>query len=142
MNNQINEQEILQLINRLNNDPQDITAAIALGNLYYDANEPAQAILYYNVALQLDPNLAGVRTDMGTMYWKNGNVALAEQAFRQVIEQFPGFGNAYLNLGLLLVDAKGNTKAGHAMWQELVDNYPEEPAAEKAKQFLAQQNLH
>jgi len=124
------------LIARLNQNPRDIEAAVTLGNMYYDQDEAAQSILYYNVALDVNPNQPGVRTDMGTMYWKNGNVSFAERAFRQVVQEFPGFGNAYLNLGYLLLHAKNEVKEARRFWQQLVDQYPDEAATEQAEKLL------
>jgi len=125
-----------ELIARLNQNPQDIEAAVTLGNMYYDHDEAAQSILYYNIALDIDPNQPGARTDMGTMYWKNGNISFAERAFRRVVDEFPGFGNAYLNLGYLLLHAKNEVKEARWFWQQLVDQYPDEPAAEQAEKLL------
>jgi len=128
------------LLARLNQNPTDFDAAVTLGNMYFDNNEAAQAIVYYRIALDIDPNQPGVRTDMGTMYWRNGNVAQSEQAFRHVIQQHPGFGNAYLNLGYLLLHAKGKAKEARVIWLELVENYPQEPASEKVSQLLQDTN--
>ncbi len=125
-----------ELIARLNQNPRDIEAAVTLGNMYYDHDEAAQSILYYTVALDIDPNQPGVRTDMGTMYWKNGNVSFAERAFRRVVQESPGFGNAYLNLGYLLLHAKNEVKEARRFWQQLVDQYPGEAAAEQAEKLL------
>ena len=121
---------------RLNKNPNDLEAAIGLGNIYYDANEPAQAILYYRLALDIEPNQPGVITDMGTMYWNNENMAQAEQAYRSVIENNPGFGNAYLNLGFLLLHAKNQVQEARAIWTALIKDWPNDPAAHKIRELL------
>src|SRR3989338_6509723 len=91
---------------RLNENPNDAQAAATLGNIYYDMKDAPRAILYYLISLDIDPAQPAVRTDMGTMLWQNGDVGLAEQAFRRVIADHPGFGNAYINLGHLLQQAR------------------------------------
>lgn len=121
---------------RLNTNADDLEAALGLGNLFFDIGEAAQSIIYYNIALAINPDQPGARTDMGTMYWRNGDVSMAERCFRHVVEHYPGFGNAYLNLGLLLVNARMEPKAGQAYWRELLDKYPEHPAAERARSLL------
>ena len=107
---------VAELKARLNNDLDDIDAAIALGNFYYD--------------------LASVRTDLGTMYWRNGDVGLAEQAFRRAIASDPGFGHAYLDLGLLLHRARNNVREARAVWQKLLETAPADGVATRARELL------
>jgi protein O-GlcNAc transferase len=132
--------EIQKLKTRLNLDPQDYDAAIGLANLYYDANEPAQAIVYYNVALQLRPAAPEAMTDMATMYWQNGDIGLAEKTFRDVIATHPSFGNARLNLGLLLAHGKNDRQNAIAIWKNMVSKLPDHPATQRAKQLLIEMN--
>jgi tetratricopeptide (TPR) repeat protein len=130
--------DIERLKTVLNHNPDDIAAVVSLGNIYYDQGEAAQAIIYYSYALRIDPNLPDVWTDMGTMYWRNGDVAFAERAYRQVLKTHAGFGNAYINLGLLLRDAKRNLGQACALWKELVERYPNHPSTPRARALLAE----
>jgi tetratricopeptide (TPR) repeat protein len=125
-----------QLKERLNKNCNDIDAAIALGNIYYDKGDAGQSIIYYRLALDINPALPGVRTDLGTMYWRNNDVGLAEQAFREAIKHDPSFGHAYVNLGLLLHRAKGNVNEARAVWQELLKINPGHDVATKARELL------
>jgi len=127
---------VAQLKARLNKDSNDIDAAIALGNIFYDQGNAGQSILYYRRALDINPDLAGVRTDLGTMYWHNDDISLAEQAFRDVIARDPGFGHAYVNLGLLLLRAKNDVREARAVWQKLLDVNPEHEVVTKARELL------
>lgn len=125
-----------QLKQQLNENPTDIESAVMLGNHFYDRGNAAQAIVYYQYALNLNPNQPGVQTDMATMFWDNGDLGLAERHFREVISRYPDFANAYLNLGLLLFRGKQQLKEAAMIWQQLLDRAPDHPAAEKAKQLL------
>jgi tetratricopeptide (TPR) repeat protein len=125
-----------QFKERLNKNINDIDAAIALGNLYYDKGDAGQSIVYYRLALDINPALSGVRTDLGTMYWRNNDVGLAEQAFREAIKRDPSFGHAYVNLGLLLHRAKGNVIEARTVWQELLKINPQHDIAAKARELL------
>ena len=69
----MDENIVAELKQRLNTNSSDIEAAITLGNIYYDVGDPAQAILYYRQALDINPDVPGVLTDMGTMYWRNND---------------------------------------------------------------------
>ncbi|MDH3326347.1 MAG: tetratricopeptide repeat protein [Gammaproteobacteria bacterium] len=133
-----NQEVFLNLKKRLNENLNDIEAATLLGNIYYDNQEPAQAIVYYRIALDIDPTLVTVRTDMGTMYWQIDNVAHAEEAYRRVIKEQPGFGNAYLNLGFLLMHAKNEIKSARAVWTDLITGWPKDPAAPKIRDLLVE----
>ena len=127
---------VAQLKARLNKDSNDIDAAIALGNIFYDQGNAGQSILYYRRALDINPDLAGVRTDLGTMYWHNDDISLAEQAFRDVIARDPGFGHAYVNLGLLLLRAKNDVREARAVWQKLLAANPEHEVVTRTRELL------
>ena len=127
---------VAELKERLNKDGKDIEAAITLGNIFYDNGDAGQSILYYQRALAIDPDLPGVRTDLGTMYWRNDDISLAEQAFRETIARDPSFGHAYVNLGLLLHRAKDNVKEARTVWQQLLAVNPEHDVATKARELL------
>lgn len=127
---------VAQFKAQLNKNGSDIDAAIALGNIYYDNNEVAQAILYYRCALDINPDLPGVRTDMGTMYWRNDDISFAEKAFRDAIASDVGFGNAYVNLGLLLQHARNDIAGARAVWQKLLEVNPNHQAAGKVRELL------
>lgn len=125
-----------QLKERLNRDINDIEAALSLGNLYYDMNDAPRSIVYYRRVLDIDPALSSARTDLGAMYWRNEDVGLAEQAFRDAIAHDSGFGQAYVNLGLLLHHAKGDVSAARAVWQQLLAIDPDHALAGKARELL------
>lgn len=135
MNNLITV-DVEQLKERLNKDADDIDAAQSLGNFYYDEGNAEQAIFYYQHVLGINPALPSVRTDLGAMYWRNENIDLAEQAFREVIARDPGFGHAYVNLGLLLQHAKGDIMEARSVWQQLLGIDPNHAVADKARELL------
>ena len=128
--------DVAQLKERLNKDAKDIEAAQSLGNMYYDNGDAGQAALYYRHVLDINPALSGVRTDLGAMYWRNDNISLAEQAFREVIARDPSFGQAYVTLGFLLQHAKGNIAEARSVWQQLIDINPNPELANKARDLV------
>lgn len=127
---------VTQLRERLSKDSNDIDAAISLGNIFYDNGDSGQSILYYLRALEINPDLPGVRTDLGTMYWRNNDIGLAEQAFRDAIGSDDSFGFAYLNLGLLLYRAKNDIAGARSAWHKLLAVNPNHQAAGKARELL------
>ena len=125
-----------KLKERLDRDVNDIEAAISLGNFYYDKGEAAQSALYYRAALDSDPALSGVRTDLGAMYWRNGNISLAENAFREAIAKDPDFGQAYVNLGLLLQLARSDVAGARSVWQQLLAVSPDHEVSGRVRELL------
>jgi len=121
---------------RLSKDINDIEAALMLGNIYYDLNDAPRSIVYYRRVLDINPALVNARTDLGAMYWRNEDIGLAEQAFRDAIADDSGFGQAYVNLGLLLRHARGNISEARAVWQQLLSVNPEHALAAKARELL------
>lgn len=132
---------IYQLKERLNKDINDIEAALSLGNVYYDMNDAPRSIVYYRRVLDINPALPSARTDLGAMYWRNDDIGLAEQAFRDAIASDSSFGQAYVNLGLLLHRAKGNVSEARAVWQQLLDINPDHTLSEKARELLQETAL-
>ena len=132
----MDENTIAELKTRLNANSSDVEAAITLGNIYFDTGDAGQAILYYRLALDINPDSPGVLTDMGTMYWRNDDINLAEKAFRDAIAKDASFGNAYVNLGLLLHRAMDNVTEARAVWQQLLNANPNHAAAAKARELL------
>lgn len=130
------KQSISALKERLNQDINDIEAALSLGNLYYDMNDAPRSIVYYRRVLDIDPALTNARTDLGAMYWRNEDIGLAEQAFRDAIAGDSSFGQAYVNLGMLLRHARGKVTEARAVWQQLLAVNPEHALAAKARELL------
>jgi tetratricopeptide (TPR) repeat protein len=75
------------------------------------------------------------------MYWRNDDIGLAEKAFRDAIAVDSAFGAAYLNLGFLLRDAKGNVTEARAIWKQFLDTNPQHELARKARELLDQTAL-
>src|SRR5512139_560865 len=53
-------------------DPKNLPAWVELGNLYFDTDQPKEAIDAYSRYLAVKPDNPDVRTDMGIMYRRLG----------------------------------------------------------------------
>ncbi|MBI3902070.1 MAG: tetratricopeptide repeat protein [Nitrosomonadales bacterium] len=129
---------IAELKDRLSRDVNDVEAAVSLGNYYYDIGDAGLAISYYLRALDINSDMPGVRTDLGTMYWRNNDIGLSEVSFRKAIASDPGFVHAYMNLGLLLQREKFDEEGARALWQQIVEIAPDNEVADKARGLLAE----
>ncbi len=58
-----------------------------LGNAYYYANQPKNAIEAYSQSLQLYPQFAKARFNLGLAYFVNGNTTAAQEQYNALLKQ-------------------------------------------------------
>ena len=88
--------------------PKNLTGLRGLGNVYYDLQEHAQAIEYYQLYLEVDPKDPAVMTDLGTMYLYTGRTVEAIDTYQAALGEDANFFQAHFNLGIAY-QARGNT---------------------------------
>jgi len=106
-------------------NPQDVSAWITLGNLYFDTGQPAKSIEAYSRSLELSPDNPNVLTDMGVMHRSLGEFQKAVDAFAKAIAVDPGHETARMNTGIVLLYDLGDKEGAIAAWQELVRINPQ-----------------
>lgn len=99
--------------------PGDVDEWITLGNLYYDARDPQNAIRAYDRALALRPSSPDVLTDKGTMHRALGQLPEALAAYERAIGLNPRHQHAWFNKGVVLHDL-GRPDDAFAAWREVV----------------------
>jgi cytochrome c-type biogenesis protein CcmH/NrfG len=73
----------------LKKDPKNLSAWVELGNLYFDSDQPKEAVEAYSKYLAIKPDNADVRTDMGIMLRKLGDSDRALEEFRKAAQSDP-----------------------------------------------------
>jgi len=116
-------------------DPKNVSAWVELGNLYFDANQPQEAIKAYTESLKIKPDNADVRTDLGIMYRNAGEIDKAIDEFKRACQIDPKHVNARYNLGLVLLHDKRDIKAAIIAWE---DYLRVDPNSERANRIKAQ----
>ena len=116
-------------------DPKNLPAWVELGNLYFDTDQPKEAIEAYSQYLAIKPNNADVRTDMGIMYRKLGQFDKAIDEFRQAARSDPKHVNSRYNIGLVLLHDKQDIQGAVKAWEEYLKV---DPNSEKAQRIRAQ----
>jgi len=116
-------------------DPKNLAAWAELGNLYFDTDQPKEAIEAYSRYLAIKPDNPDVRTDMGIMYRKLGQFDKAIEEFTKTAQSDPKHINSRYNLGLVLLHDKGDIKAAIKAWE---DYLKVEPNSERAQRIRAQ----
>ncbi len=116
-------------------DPKNLAAWAELGNLYFDTDQPKEAIEAYSRYLAIKPDNPDVRTDMGIMYRKLGQFDKAIEEFTKTAQSDPKHINSRYNLGLVLLHDKGDIKAAIKAWE---DYLKVDPNSERAQRIRAQ----
>ena len=116
-------------------DPKNLPAWVELGNLYFDTNQPKEAIEAYTRYLAVKPDNADVRTDMGIMYRKLGQFDKAIEEFKKAAQSDPKHANSRYNMGLVLLHDKGDMKGAIRAWE---DYLKVDPNSERAQRMKAQ----
>jgi cytochrome c-type biogenesis protein CcmH/NrfG len=108
----VSNEDLSQLQNILKGDPGNLKALIALGNLYFDSNEPQKAIDMYGRALKIDPANAASHN--------------------------PKHANSRFNLGVVLLHDKKDYKGAITAWEEFLKVEPSGERADTIRQRLGQ----
>jgi len=116
-------------------DPKNLAAWLELGNIYFDKDQPQEAIEAYSRYLSIKPDNPDARTDMGIMYRKLGQFDRAIEEFKKAAESDPKHINSRYNLGLVLLHDKGDIKAAVKAWE---DYLKVDPNSERAQRIRAQ----
>ena len=131
--------EVASKINTLKeivkNDPKNLPALVELGNLYFDTDQPKEAIEAYSRYLAIKPDNPDVRTDMGIMYRKLGQFDRAIEEFRKAAQSDPKHINSRYNIGLVLLHDKQDIKGAVKAWE---DYLRVDPNSERAQRIRAQ----
>jgi cytochrome c-type biogenesis protein CcmH/NrfG len=131
--------EVASKINTLKeivkNDPKNLPALVELGNLYFDTDQPKEAIEAYSRYLAIKPDNPDVRTDMGIMYRKLGQFDKAIEEFRKAAQSDPKHVNSRYNIGLVLLHDKQDIKGAVNGWE---DYLRVDPNSERAQRIRGQ----
>lgn len=101
-------------------NPQDGAAWTQLGHLYYDSQQPAQAIKAYLKSLEIIPNNPDVLTDLGVMYRRNKQPGKAIESFEKAYTIDPKHEHSRLNKGIVLLYDFNKPEEAIATWKELL----------------------
>lgn len=136
------QRSVAPLLEAVNGNPADYDALVKLGDLYYDGQQFANAIQYYERALAIHPENPDVRTDLGTAYWYSGNAdkALAEMDIS--LKYKPGHPQTLFNMGWVRWQGKADAKGAVEAWQKLLRANPDYPQKEQVEQYIAKAREH
>jgi tetratricopeptide (TPR) repeat protein len=121
----------------LADDPDNLSALVALGNAYFDSHQWKKAIAVYEHVLRIDPHHSDVRTDMGTALRTLGMTDRALAEYRFALEHDPSHLNARYNMGIILAYDKKDIRSAIRLWEEVLNIAPNHPQAEEMRAAIA-----
>lgn len=113
-------------------DPANRQAWVALGNAYFDADQPQASIEAYDRALQLQPDDPDVITDQGVMYLALGEHQKALANFQKANRLDPGHRQSLFNMGVAYASMDDLAKAEET-WTRVIQTAPDSKTAAEAR---------
>jgi len=114
-------------------DPKNLSAWVELGNLYFDSDQPKEAIEAYSKYLAAKPENPDVRTDMGIMYRRLGDADRALEEFKKAAQADPKHVNSRYNIGIVLLHDKQDIKGAIKAWEEYLKVDPKSERADRVR---------
>ncbi len=133
---QLDQAEVQRLQAAAEKNPTDPTPRVVLGNLYFDADRYADAVVWYQQALKINPNDANVSTDLGVSFYYSNDPDRALQQFEASLRSDPKHTKTLLNQGIVKAFGKQDLKGAVAAWETLIQVSPDSPEAETARKAL------
>jgi cytochrome c-type biogenesis protein CcmH/NrfG len=139
---QMAEAEAAPLIAQLKSDPNNSDLLYKVGNIYYDAQQYADAVNYYERCLKLNPKATDVRTDMATAYHFMGKTDRALQEYGEVLKIDGTHANALFNTGMVKWQDKQDMSGAIVAWKRLLETNPQYAQRDKVQKLIAQAEQH
>jgi tetratricopeptide (TPR) repeat protein len=118
-------------------NPSDASARTQLANLYFDAENYAEASKWYQASLKISPANADVSTDLAVSYYYTNQVDQALAQFARSLEIDPNHTKTWLNLGIVRAFGKQDLAGAGEAWTRVVALAPaDSPEARAARQAL------
>lgn len=132
----IDPERVKALENVAAQNAKDPAPRVQLGNIYFDGEQYAQAITWYEQAIALNPNDANVSTDLGVAYYYTNQPDRALRQFDQSLKVDPKHIKTLLNVGIVRAFGKQDLQGAARAWQQVVDIDPNSPEGQAAKKGL------
>lgn len=121
------------LLAQLKSHPNDSALLVEVGAIYHGTHQFKEAASYYGRAVESDPKNVALRARLASSLYRSGDVDGAIAQLNQGLRYEPSDANSLFNLGMILLQGKGDGKGALAVWQRLLKSNPQLPADRKAE---------
>jgi cytochrome c-type biogenesis protein CcmH/NrfG len=132
----IDPERVRALENMAAQNAKDPQPRVQLGNIYFDGEQYAQAITWYEQAIALNPNDPNVSTDLGVAYYYTNQPDRALRQFDHSLTVDPKHIKTLLNVGIVRAFGKQDLQGAAQAWQQVVDIDPNSPEGQAARKGL------
>lgn len=129
---QMADKKALPLLEKLKTDPTNKDLLIQVAKIYSSTHQFKEAAVYYDKAVQIDPKDVGLRTQLASTLYYNGDADGAISQLQQSLHYDPKDANALFNLGMIKWQGKQDGKGALAAWQLLLKSNPQLKPDQKA----------
>ena len=133
-------QEARQLITaatgRTEKEPANFEAWIELGNAYYDADMPQQAIDAYNRSLAIKPDNTDVLNDQGAMFRQAGDFSQALKNFEKAFTVDPNNLESLYNMGYVNAFDLNRIELALDIWRRYLELDSSSETARQVQTFI------
>ena len=118
-------EQIAHIQDVLARDSSNVSAWVALGNLYFDMNQPDEAIERYRVALLLRPDDVNVKTDLATMERAAGRPEKSIELLWDIVSSDSTASLAWFNMGVIYSFDLHDRRQAIAAWRRFLELNPQ-----------------
>jgi biofilm PGA synthesis protein PgaA len=129
------DEYVTQAETAYNADTTSITAALALGDAYIQAQRLTDAARIYNEALALAPGNPDAQAGLAMVDFANGDEQKAQASLQQIAQANPKNQSALYDLAIVYFSANQRDKA-KATWQQVAAIDASSTLGQMAKQFV------
>lgn len=130
---------VRELETKIAEAPGDFETLVELGALYYQLQVYPRAADMFSAALDVNPDDAGVRSDLASSFLYQGMIRLARNEYRRAIETDPELADAHFNLGISYSHSSPqDIEAALSEWERVIELEPDSELAVAAQGFIDQ----
>lgn len=129
-------EELVAYKARLDQNPKDLEALVAMGNANFSLQRFDHAKEWYERALKVDPKRTTTRMDLALALRYLGQPDAAIGELQRVLAAEPKNPAALYNLGVILLEDKNDSPGAIAKWETLMKAHPDHPQVPQLRQMV------
>ena len=116
-------------------NPSDTLKIREYADFLAAAHKPDEALMYYQKIIDKDKKRRDIYFSLTFIYYTKGDLVKAEEISYQMLKLFPGDPMVNYNIGAIEA-TKGNKDKAREIWTKLIQDNPDDPTSELAKNSL------